>query len=480
MSRLTRRQLLENSLIAATAALAGRAVPTAAKADENTSPNERLNVAVVGVRGQGRSHLHAYARRRDTLVTYVCDADAEVGQSRADEVEKLQGFRPRFVQDVRELLDDAEVHVVSTATPNHWHALVSIWAMQAGKDVYVEKPCSHNVSEGRRMVEAARKYGRICQIGTQCRSMAATRAAIEYVHSGKIGQVKLARGLCYKPRGSIGPRGTYAVPSSVDYNLWLGPAPQRPLERPNLHYDWHWIWDYGNGDLGNQGIHQMDIARWGLGLDRLSNAVFSYGGRLGYQDAGETANTQVIYHDYGDRTLVFEVRGLATDSLKGAKVGVIFEGSEGYVVLWGYDAGAAYDLQGNQLVSFTGGGDHFDNFLAAVRSRRPEDLHADILEGHLSSALCHLGNISYRLGTSLPLAEMPRVLDSSDEVQDTFERFRQHLADNRLPLEQLEVVVGPHLAFDPQAEQFIDHPGANELLSREYRPPFVVPPAGQV
>jgi hypothetical protein len=292
--------------------------------------------------------------------------------------------------------------------------------------------------------------------------------------------VKLARGLCYKPRGSIGPRGTYAVPSSVDYNLWLGPAPQRPLERPNLHYDWHWIWDYGNGDLGNQGIHQMDIARWGLGLDRLGNAVFSYGGRLGYQDAGETANTQVIYHDYGDRTLVFEVRGLATDSLKGAKVGVIFEGSEGYVVLWGYDAGAAYDLQGNQLVSFTGGGDHFDNFLAAVRSRRPEDLHADILEGHLSSALCHLGNISYRLGTHMPLAEMPRVLDSSDEVQDTFERFRQHLADNQLPLEQLEVVVGPHLAFDPQAEQFIDHPGANELLSREYRPPFVVPPAGQV
>jgi predicted dehydrogenase len=481
MSQLTRRQLLENSILAATAALAARAVPAPAEeAAGSASPNERINVAVVGVRGQGRAHLGAYARRRDTLVTYVCDADAEIGQARTDEVEKIQGFRPRFVQDVREVLDDAEVHAVSTATPNHWHALVSIWAMQAGKDVYVEKPCSHNVSEGRRMVEAARKYGRICQIGTQCRSMAATRAAIEYVQAGKIGQVKLARGLCYKPRGSIGPRGRYTVPSSVDYNLWLGPAPERPLERPNLHYDWHWIWDYGNGDLGNQGIHQMDIARWGLGLDRLSDAVYSYGGRLGYEDAGETANTQVIYHDYGDRTLVFEVRGLATDALKGAKVGVIFEGSEGYVVLWGYDAGAAYDLDGNQVASFTGGGDHFDNFLGAMRSRRVEDLHADILEGHLSSALCHMGNISYRLGQRLPLAEVPRVLDSSDETQETFERFRQHLAENGLPLERVEIVVGPRLKFDPQSEQFVEHAAANEQLTREYRAPFVVPAAGQV
>ncbi len=247
-----------------------------------------------------------------------------------------------------------------------------------------------------------------------------------------------------------------------------------------IHYDWHWFWDYGNGDLGNQGIHQMDIARWGLGVDTLPTRVVSYGGRLGYIDAGETANTQVIIHDYGPKKLVFEVRGLKTDSLRGAKVGVIFEGTDGYVVLTDYTAGAAFDSSGNKVKEFKAGGDHFGNFLSAVRSRRHEELHADILEGHLSSALCHLGNISYRLGGQTSLAEARKRLAGNDEAQATFERFSSHLKDNGLDLAKVELGFGKQLQFDPKTEKFVDNSLADQMLTREYRAPFVVPAAGQV
>ncbi len=268
----------------------------------------------------------------------------------------------------------------------------------------MEKPVSHNVSEGRRIVEAARKYKKICQTGTQSRSAKGMQEAMKFLHDGKIGQVKVARGLCYKRRPSIGPKGAYPVPAEVNYDLWSGPAPLVELTRPKFHYDWHMQTLYGNGDLGNQGIHQMDIARWGLGVNQVSNSVLCYGGRLGYEDAGDAANTQVAIHDYGDKSLVFEVRGLETKDYRGAKVGNIFEGTNGYLMMSSYEAGLAFDKDGNQIAKFIGGGDHFGNFIDAVRSRKSEDLNADILEGHLSSALCHLGNISYYLGTKVPLA----------------------------------------------------------------------------
>ncbi|MEX2120507.1 MAG: Gfo/Idh/MocA family oxidoreductase [Pirellulales bacterium] len=483
MTLFSRRRFLEDSMFAATAAALAGSTAARVQAEEepqSTSPNERLGVAVIGVRSQGNGHLGAYSSRQDTEVIWVCDADREVGMKRLEETASRQGRRPKFAQDMREVFDDSSVDVVSTATPNHWHALTSIWAMQAGKDVYVEKPVSHNVSEGRRMVETARKLNRICQTGTQCRSTAGTIQAIEYVRGGKIGQVKVARGLCYKSRPSIGPLGQYEVPASIDYSLWSGPAPIKPLTRPQLHYDWHWVWDYGNGDLGNQGIHQMDLARWGLGVDTLSNSVVSYGGRLGYEDAGETANTQCIIHDYGDKSLVFEVRGLPTDSLHGAKVGVVFEGTEGYVVLSSYDGGAAFDKDGQMVEKFQGDGDHFSNFLGAVRSRKVEDLNADILEGHLSSALCHLGNISYRLGSQIPLAEvLPRLQGYYHAALD-FGRFAQHLADNSLPLDSTPIQFGLPLTLDVANERFVDNSPADAMLTREYRAPFVVPAAGAV
>jgi hypothetical protein len=360
---------------------------------------------------------------------------------------------------------------------------VSIWAIQAGKDVYVEKPVSHNVSEGRRVVEAARKYNKICQTGTQSRSNKGMQDAIKYVQDGKIGKLNIARGLCYKRRISIGPLGNYPIPKGVNYDLWLGPAQYAPLTRRNLHYDWHMQFPYGNGDLGNQGIHQMDLCRWGLGVDKLSNSVLSYGGRFGYEDAGDAANTQMIIHDYGDRALVFEVRGLNTKKYQGADVGVIFEGADGYVVMTSYSSGAAFDPQGNKVQEFNGGGDHYGNFLGAVRSRNHKELNADILEGHLSSALCHLGNISYRLGTPLGVGEVKERLQgmsSPEHLVETYERFTEHLSDNKLDLATTRLGFGEKLTVDTANEKFVDDGNADAMLTRDYRAPFVVPAAGQV
>ncbi len=372
---------------------------------------------------------------------------------------------------------------MSIATPNHWHALAAIWAMQAGKDVYVEKPVSHNVSEGRRIVEAARKYNKICQTGTQSRSTKGMREAIDYIHSGKIGEVKVARGTCYKRRKSIGERGVYAVPSDVSYDLWGGPAPLVEITRPKFHYDWHWQWLWGNGDLGNQGIHQMDIARWGLGVNTLSSSVISYGGRWGYTDAGETANTQVVSHEFGDKSLIFEVRGLETPPYKGSMSGVIFEGSDGYVVMGSYESGSAFDKGGALVRKFAGGGDHFGNFVSAARSRKVGDLNADILEGHLSSALCHLGNISYRLGSSTTMADAgdrAKEIKTHDNALDTFTRMGEHLKANQLELDKLPVQFGQLLTVDVGSESFAGDDAANAMLTREYRAPYIVPAAGAV
>ncbi|MEQ8786872.1 MAG: Gfo/Idh/MocA family oxidoreductase [Pirellulaceae bacterium] len=481
MGKRTRRQFLEDSMFATAAAVAaGSSTQLFAEEEaQSKSANERLSVAVVGVRGRGGSHIGAFAGRKDTEVTYICDADREVGMKRTAEVSKRQGGRtPKFEEDIRKVLEDPSVDIVSIATPNHWHALAAIWAIQAGKDVYVEKPVSHNVSEGRRIVQAARKHDKICQCGTQSRSNPGMIDAINFIHEGGIGKMKLARGLCYKPRGDIGDRGNYKPPASVNYNLWLGPAPLAPVTRPQFHYDWHWQWAYGNGDLGNQGIHQMDLARWGLKKDALCNAVVSYGGRFGYEDAGETANTQVIVCDYGDSSLVFEVRGLKTGDHKGAKIGVIYEGSDGYVVMTSYSSGAAFDLDGKKIREFSGGGDHFGNFISGVRSRKIEDLNGDILEGHYSSALCHLGNISLRLGEEVPAKQadpMVAKIKTTDNALATLERTMAHLKDNGVDLDATKLQMGPTLAFDPMSETFPGNDDANAMLTRKYRKGFEVP-----
>jgi predicted dehydrogenase len=443
-------------------------------------------VAVIGYRGRGTksingrggSHIHGFANPKampDTVVTVLCDVDSTGADDAVNHVEGLQQFRPKYVQDLRRIMDDKEIDVVTIATPNHWHALAAIWAIQAGKDVYVEKPVSHNVFEGRRIVDFARKHNRIVQTGTQSRSSEGTRQLMDFLHAGRIGRVTLARGLCYKPRPSIGAKTEIAPPSGVDYDLWCGPAPVKPITRKSFHYDWHWQWEYGNGDLGNQGVHEMDRARWGLNKNSLPTAVFSLGGRFGYEDAGETANTQICLFDYGDAKLIFEVRGLGTPKYQGAGVGVIYYGPEGYAVSDSYSHGTAFSKDGQIIKEFKSGESHFANFIKAVKSRKHTDLNADIEEGHLSSALCHLGNISYQTGQVQNGAVAAADLQLDKEGEETYVRMIDHLKANNLDPSQLKLHVGKRLKFDPSAERFTNDEAANRLLSRDYRKGFEVP-----
>jgi predicted dehydrogenase len=493
MRFLDRREFLKNSSAVAAALASAASLDGVLRADEkeketkSDSPSERLNVAIIGVNGRGMNHVTGFAGKHNCVVKVICDVDSKLAEREKNNplktAEEKQGVTPKFETDIRKVLEDKSIDIVSIATPNHWHALGAIWAMQAGKDVYVEKPVSHNVSEGRRIVEVARKLNKICQTGTQSRSGRGLREAIAFMHEGHIGKVKLARGLCYKPRGSIGKVDRpQPIPASVDYDLWCGPAMNKPLMRKNLHYDWHWTWEYGNGDLGNQGIHEMDKARWGLGKNSLPNSAMSVGGRFGYVDDGETANTQICVFDYGDCQLIFEVRGLASKSpypfefeAKYPYVGNVWYGTEGVVVCPNYSSAVVFSPKGEVIKKFSGGEDHFGNFVKAVRSRKREDLNADIEEGHLSSALCHLGNISYRLGELAPFDKKRNAFGDNKEAAETFESMMDHLDERKVPLDATKYHLGLKLAIDPKSETFVSNRAANAMLTREYRKGFEVP-----
>jgi predicted dehydrogenase len=476
MANFTRREILEQSLLAAAAA-AAPAVPAFASeaSGPRVGPNEVLRIGCVGVRGRGFAHVSTFSNFKDCQVVALSDIDPNSIHESTKRVEDKSGKKPAYYPDFRKMLEDKTIDAVSIATTNHTHSLFAIWAMQAGKHVYVEKPVSHNVWEGRKAVEAARKYKKVCQTGTQCRSSKGLKEAMAFLQAGKLGKLKVARGLCYKRRTSIGKKADGPVPAGVDYNLWLGPAPERPFNPNRFHYNWHWHWDYGNGDLGNQGIHQMDIARWGLGKKELAKKVISVGGRLGYEDDGETPNTQIVWLDYGDSQLIFEVRGLETDDYLKAKVGVVFHCENGYMVNPTYTSATAFDPKGEKIQTFAGGkdDDHFRNFVDAVRENKPESLNADIEEGHLSSALCHLGNVSYRLGKAETLGSAAPFAGLED-AQETFRRTKEHLEKNSVGGEA-KVVIGRALVVDPRTETFVGDDEANKLIKREYRAPFVVP-----
>jgi predicted dehydrogenase len=488
MNTLTRRDFLKTSLLAG-----GTLSLPAHLWSQAGGANSDIRVAVVGFGGRGQSHISAFSKLPGVRLVALCDADEKILQrsvrSLEDKGTKVEGYR-----DVRKLLENKDVDVITTATPNHWHSLITIWSCQAGKDVYVEKPVSHNVYEGRKCVEAARKYNRIVQTGTQSRSNEALRQALAWVKEGNLGKIQISRALCYKRRPSIGKvDGPQPIPPEIDYELWCGPAEKLPLMRKRLHYDWHWVWNTGNGDLGNQGIHQMDIARWALGKPELSPMVFSIGGRLGYIDDGETANTQMVVHSYGDALLIFEVRGLPSklvsaaepgkkddqpretmDKYRGQSIGNIVECEGGYL-----SGTTAFDKDGKKIKTFNDKSDeeggHFGNFIKAVRSRNRADLHADILEGHLSSALCHTGNISYRLGKQASPEELQEALKQDAAAQETLARMEEHLAANGVDIKKTQLTIGPVLRMDPKKEQFLDSPKASALLTRNYRAPFVVP-----
>lgn len=393
--------------------------------------NDRVRVAVMGLHSRGMSHVEGFGQLDGAEVAALCDPDRDVLAGRASEVKEMFGKTPKTYVDMRDVFADDNIDVVSFATPNHWHVLGSIWACQAGKDVYVEKPMSHTLWEGRQLVAAAKKYNRIVQHGTQRRSFPHWQRAIERVRQGVIGDIYMARVLVYVRRDSIGFYPDSNPPGNLEWGLWQGPAPEQPYNRNYVHYNWHWFWHYGNGDLGNNSVHYTDIANWALDKG-LPERIYSVGGRFGYQDQGETPNTQVCNFTYPDGTvLVIEVRGRATNLELEDGTGLLLYGSEGYMADW-----KLYDMDRQEIpdeqadVYDKSQSIHFENFLSAVRSRKEEDIHGTALDGHIASALCHLANISYRLGREL--------------------------------------------RFDPKKEIFPSDPEADELLTRSYRNGFEV------
>ncbi|MGZ3337981.1 MAG: Gfo/Idh/MocA family oxidoreductase [Isosphaeraceae bacterium] len=482
-SGLNRRQFLNRSLAVAGAGFAIGGTRTTGRV---IGANDTVRVAVAGLNGRGSAHVGEFGKMPNVAITYLVDPDTRTYDKRVHQLESLGGHAPSTVQDIRRVLDDKNVDVVSIATPNHWHALMTIWACQAGKDVYVEKPCSHNIHEGRIAVEAARRYQRIVQHGTQSRSSKEWALAAAAVRSGKLGKLLVSRALCYKPRGSIDFKPVTSPPAEVDFNIWLGPAPQQPFHANLVHYNWHWFWDFGNGDIGNQGVHQMDIARWLIpGSDgsgaTYPKSVLSLGGRFGYRDQGQTANTQISVMDFGDAQLIFEVRGLKTGKFHGELVGNIAHMEEGTIVgdkftRKGSDKAEPLASLGLSVESTRGPGKgHFGNFIAAVRSRKVEDLNADILEGHYSAALCHLANISYRLGTEVPFDKPTKAFGDNKEAYETLARMEEHLKDNGVALVGLNYRLGRKLTFDAATESFVGDAEANQHRTRNYRAPFVVP-----
>jgi len=496
--KISRRKFVLNSIKAGIAAGITAKFPMTAWSRPIGS-NDAIHVAVVGLRNHGSwAHLeNSYLKMPGVRVIALCDPDMSVLDREARKFFQRNEKVKTFV-DIRKLLDDQDVDVISGATPNHWHALSTVWACQSGKDVCVEKPVSHNIWEGRKMVEAAKKHNRIVQADLDIRSHEAMYEAIDYMQKGELGKIRLAHSWVYKRRKSMGKvNGAGYVPKFVDYNLWCGPAPMVPLPRVNLHYDWHWQWEYGNGEIGNNGPHHLDVCRWALGQEGLPARVISLGGRYGYDDDGQTPNTQITVFDYKPAPIIFEVRGLprktgdelmdpfTATTRNGVKIvhehnspdpnnGTVIVCENGYVDLENL---VSYDNQGRVIRKFEGERvNSITNFLKAVRSRKEEDLRTTILEGHLSTSLCHMGNISYRVGTEVPVEQVNDVINKDAAVRDAFERTREHLAANGIDLGRTSVVLGPWLEMDTAQERFVGRfaDQANNYLAREYREPFVI------
>ena len=438
--------------------------------------NDRVVLASIGVRGQGNALKRGFAKLPNVEIKTICDIDANLADERVNDKQlaTVPTFKPGFVQDLRRVLDDKDIDGVIIATPNHWHALATIWAVQAGMHVYVEKPASHTVWEGRKMVEAASKYKKIVQVGTMNRSRPAVREAITFIRDGGLGKVYMARGLCFKRRPGIGkypdgplqpgeqyklnvessefePPWTAAYLSKVDYDLWTGPAPKRAFNRNRFHYNWHWNWIYGNGDTGNQGPHQFDIARWGLGKQEHPVRISATGGYFGPESSQETPDIHSSFFEYADGTILeFGTRGQDTNDEGTQKIGNLFYGTKGWLWIdgdgrkWqsylgkGEDKGRGADMP---EAPEAGGSDprvltstespHYANFVDAIRAGDPKLLNCDILEGHLSSTLPHLANIAYQV-----------------KRQITFDGSTEHVVNDR---------------------------AADALLTREYRKGFEIP-----
>ena len=467
------------------AAAAGTAALTSSWA--HARETKEIRVAVIGVNGRGPTHLASLASN----VTAICDVDSEILARQVAKFEKDFGRKVKAYSDYRDMVISSDIDAVTIATPNHTHSLIAIAAINAGKHVYCEKPVSHNVWEGQQLVAAAQRSGLAVQCGTQSRSAPAVQRAVEFVRSGQLGKLQYVIGTCYKPRLPIGKLDKpLEIPKTVDYDLWCGPAAKVDLYRPRLHYDWHWDYNTGAGDLGNQGIHQMDIARWFVGKDELAPRTISIGARVGYDDAGNTANSQVVLHDYAEAPIVFETRGLprskagqrtweaSMDIYRRSQMGVVVQCEGGFVMVpTSYVDAFAYDRDGKLVKHFNGWGNHFGNWLDAVAAGDPSQLNAPIRQGHLSSALCHVGNVSHRTGEQRTANEIADMVAGNPLLAASFDRLATHLRANDVDVDSAPgaLTAGTWLTVDPVAEQVVDNAAAAKLWKREYRSGFEVP-----
>jgi predicted dehydrogenase len=452
MKNSDRRTFIKQSGILTTGAFIGS--PFINQALKQKSPNDTIHVAVIGIRSRGKDHYRTLVKVPNVKIATLCDIDERLFPEAVAEVEELTGYKPATETEYRKVLEDKNIDAVSIATPNHWHALQTIWACQAGKDVYVEKPVSHTILEGRKTVEAARKYNRVVQTGTQARSSIAVNKAMNFIKDGGLGDIYMAKGLCLKPRGSIGHVENSTIPEGVNWDAFLGPAPYRPFNKNRFHYKWHWFWDTGNGDLGNQGIHQADIGRWILNKPTHPVRIQGTGDYFVWGSDQETPNIQHLEFVYDDGNILqFDVRGLGTNAEGNIRIGNLIFGAKGWMNIASEDVGICQTYFNDiQLLpsgfssyseekgpAFTNDDpatrdsvlNHFTNFIDCVRSARWQDLNADILEGHLSSSLCHMGNIACRLKRSLQ--------------------------------------------FNPKTETFINDPEADTYVSKVYRSPYDLP-----
>lgn len=447
--------------------------------------NGDIRVAVVGINRRGGSHIGGFDKMDGVRVVALCDVDRKVLERRAKPFKDKNKKVDEYI-DVRKMLEDKDLDVVTIATTNHWHSLITIWACQAGKDVYVEKPCSHNVFEGRKCVEAARKYNRIVQHGTGKRSSGDRAGQIAAIWSGKYGKLLVSKGYCCKPRWSIGFKKVEEPPAHLDFNIWLGPAKKQPYHGNLVHYNWHWFWDFGNGDMGNQGVHEMDIARWAIKGSTLPKSVVSMGGRWvnedNFKDQGQTPNQLLSVFDYGETLLVFETRGLVKKKGKNGKIPFPkivtneFYTTEGVVKGGKFhpkQGGKTYDVEPEEIHVTDGG--TFGSFIKCVRSRKREEVNGEILDGHLSSALCHLGNISFQLGKQVPWDTNPSDFKTNKVVSDSMMTVLENTKAIGVDPAKYTYCLGPKLDFDPEKEKFVNNRKADELLTRPYRKPFVVP-----
>ena len=440
--------------------------------------NDRVRIAIAGINGRGQGHMAGFGGMKDVEIAYLVDPDSRLFPSRSESVKRLAGNTPVCVQDFRRALDDKSLDAVSIVSTNHWHALQAIWACQAGKDAYVEKPCSHNISEGRKLVEAARKYDRIVQHGTQRRSDPQWIQLVNDVRNGKYGRLLISYGYACQPRLSIGFKDPQAPPQGLDFDLWLGPAPVQPYRRNLVHYNWHWSWDFGNGEIGNMGSHQLDICRWALPDGAQPKSVVSLGGRFGYKDQAQTPNSHLALIDFGETKVIFDARGLVP--LKKGKITNEFYTDQG-VVRDGkfFPKGKS---EGVPIDNFPPPGApeqgprHMRNFIDCVRSRKREDLGVEILEGHRSVTLAHLGNISYRLGEDVPFNKQTKAFGDNKTFYESFGDMQRYLTDTaHMELTNSTYRLGRTLQFDAQAEKFVGDPDADQMLTRSYRSPFVAP-----